>query len=327
MAYRLLLEVPEVLVEDANVVVNNVPDAQVLVARHSHVGFDETAFDLSIAAHSLRIIQAIYKWKADIDRTMPLSRHRIRIVLYSGERLTVGETTYEQMVAAIRRDQPWVEHTIPKIGDHRTTRQDRDISTPLPRESLVAVDEDERAVEDAISTVATLTEPGVHLAQVNILATDDIHTHDTITVAGTTFIRIRVYDLSKPERVYGELFGTELIGRANHPENGQWEFLGPEYDVEQEAQYGLEPDFAFLRNGPLAIALERMGRGYPLDHYTKIPEPIHLLLDTSSFNQVKAMVLMRAYGVRNPRPDAFAFRDPFGYTWSIVGHDDERTSS
>jgi hypothetical protein len=322
MAYRFLLEVPESLVEDANVVVNHVSDAQVLVIRDAHgIGFDVPARDLTVAAHSLRVIQAIYKWKTDIDRNMPLSRHRIRIAMHSGERLTVGETTYEQMVAAIRRDQPWVEHTIPKIGDHRTTRQDSVLSTPLPRESLVAVDEGQGTVENAIAQVATLTEPPVKLPEVRILATDDIQTHDTVTVAGMPFIRVGVHDLSKPERVYGEIFGMEVIGRANHAENGSWELLEPGYDVEQEAQAGIEPDFAFLRNGPLALAVERLGRGYPLDHYTRIPEPIHLLMDMESFNRTKALVLMRAFDVRDPRPDAFTFRDPFGYTWSIVGHD------
>lgn len=321
MAYRFILEVPESLVEDANVVISHAGDAQILIAHSSHgTGFDDPSQDLSIAAHSLRVIQAIYKWKADIDRNLPLSRNRIRIALHSGGRLTVGETTYEQMVAAIRRDQPWVEHTIPKIGDHKTTRTDRDMSTPLPRESLVRVSDD-----DALESVATLTEPEVRLAPVTVLATDDVHAHETITVGGVPFVKIGVHDLSKPERVYGEIFGAQLIGRGNHPKNGQWEFLEPEYDVEQEAQAGVEPDFAFLRNGPLAIALERLGRGYPLDHYIRIPEPIHLLLDMESFNRVKATVLMRSYGIRNPRPDAFTFRDPFGYTWAIVGHDGERT--
>lgn len=319
MAYRFLLEVPEPLYEDANVVVNHVQDAQVLVIRDSHgTGFDDRSMDLSVAAHSLRVIQAIYKWKADIDRTVPLSRNRIRIALHSGERLTVGQTSYEQMVAAIRRDQPWVEHTIPKIGDHKTTRQDRNISTPLPRESYVAV-----ATEDVSPREADPAMPPVKVAPIRILATDDAHSHESITVAGVTFVKIGVHTLAKPENVYARLFGADLVGRGIRTEDGQWEFLEPEYDVEQEAQFGVAPDFAFLQNGPLAIALERLGRGYPLDHYVQIPEPIHLLMDMESFNRVKAKVLMESYNVLDQRPDAFTFRDPFGYTWAIVGHDEE----
>jgi hypothetical protein len=320
MAYRFLLEVPESLVEDAVVVVSHNDDAQVLITHKAHgVGFDEPYQDLSIAAHSLRVIQAIYKWKADIDRNAPLSRIRVRIALHSGERLTVGDVEYSQMVAAIRRDQPWVERTIPKIGEHQTRTGPTNPSyeprsTPLPRETLVAVDD--RAPE--------VRPP--HLADIRILATDDAYTHPTLIVDGVTFIELGFHDLAKPEADYGEMFGLQVVGRGNFTANAGWEFIEPGYDIEQEAQFGTEPQYAFLQNGPLALALKRLGRGYPLDHYTNIPEPIHLLMDMESLNRVKALVLMRSWDVRDPRPDGFIFRDPFGYTWALVGHDGEGTT-
>lgn len=320
MAYRFLLEVPESLVEDANVVVSHVGDAQVILAHASHgVGFDEPYQDLTIAAHSLRAIQAIYKWKADIDRNAPLSRNRVRIALHSGERLTVGETDYGQMVAAIRRDQPWVERSIPKIGEHQTrtgpTRlHEEPESTPLPRETQVAIDD-----------YAPAAKPP-HLADVRILATDDASTHPTLIVDGIPFIELGFSDLARPEHVYGEMFGLQIVGRGNRAANGGWEFIEPGYDIEQEAQFGTEPQYAFLQNGPLALALKRLGRGYPLDHYTKIPEPIHLLMDMESLGRVKALVLLRSWDVRDPRPDGLIFRDPFGYTWALVGHDGEGTT-
>jgi hypothetical protein len=322
MAYRFLLEVPESLVEDANVVVSHVPDAEVILDREAHgLGIDEGARDLSIAAHSLRVIQAIYKWRADIDRNSPLARYRIRIALHSGERLPVGDMDYGKMIAAIRRDQPWVERSIPKIGEHQTrsgplTRADAPLSTPLPRETQVAV-----AGEESVATLPNAP----RIADVHVLGTDDAAIHDTITVEGMVFLRLPVLDLAKPERVYSEVFGLQMIGRGNHPEDRPWEFLEPGYDIEQEAQFGLEPDYAFMQNGPLAIALERVGRGYPLDHYTRIPEPIHVLMDMESMRRVKANVLMRSWEIRDPRPDSFIFRDPFGYIWAVVGHDGEGT--
>lgn len=324
MAYRFLLEVPESLVEDANVVVSHVPDAEVILAHAAHgLGIDEGAQDLSIAAHSLRVVQAVYKWKSDIDRNAPLSRQRIRIALHSGERMTVGEVDYGQMVAAIRRDQPWVERSIPKIGEHQTrsgplTKADAPLSTPLPRETQVAV-----ADEGNVSSLGTAP----RIADVHIQATDDIATHETIMVEGIPFILLPVLDLAKPERNYSEIFGLEIIGRGNHPKDRPWEFIEPGYDVEQEAQLGLEPEYAFMQNGPLAIALQRVGRGYPLDHYIRIPEPIHLLMDMESVQRVKANVLMRSWDVRDLREDGFIFRDPFGYTWALVGHDGEGTTS
>jgi hypothetical protein len=322
MAYRFLLEVPESLVEDANVVVSHVGDAQVVLAHASHgIGFDEPYQDLTIAAHSLRVIQAIYKWKADIDRNAPLSRNRVRIALHSGDRLTVGETDYSQMVAAIRRDQPWVERSIPKIGEHQTrtgpTRPSEEPqSTPLTRETQVAVDD---------ATSGPTARPP-HIADVRLLATDDAFTHQTVTVDGVTFVELGVSDLARPEQNYGEMFGLQIVGRGSRTANGGWEFYEPGYDLEQEAQFGTEPEYAFMQNGPLAIALRRLGRGYPLNHYTEIPEPIHLLMDMESLQRVKALVLLRSWDVRDPRPDGFIFRDPFGYTWALVGHDGEGTT-
>lgn len=323
MAYRFLLEVPESLVEDANVVVNHVPDAQVLISHAAHgLGIDEGAYDLSIAAHSLRVVQAIYKWKKDIDVNEPLSRNRIRIALHSGERLAVGEVDYGQMIAAIRRDQPWVERSIPKIGEHQTRTgplraADAPLSTPLPRETEVAV------VDDAsVATVANAP----RIADVHILGSDDVAIHNTITVEGGNFIHLPVLDLAKPERVYSEIFGMQVVARGNHSKNGPWEFVAPGYDIEQEAQFGTEPGFALMQNGPLAVALERVGRGYPLDHYIRVPEPIHLLMDMESLRRVRANVMMRSWEVRDTRPDAFIFRDPFGYTWALVAQDGEGTT-
>lgn len=322
MAYRFLLEVPESMVEDANVVVSHVPDAQVVLAHAAHgLGIDEGAQDLTVAAHSLRVLQAVYKWKADIDRTSPLARHRIRIALHSGERLTVGDVDYARMVAAIRRDQPWVERSIPKIGEHQTrsgplTPADAPLSTPMERETLVAV-----ADEASVATLGTAP----RIADVHIQGTDDIATHETIMVEGIPFILLPVLDLAKPERNYSEIFGLEVVARGNHPKDGPWEFIEPGYDVEQEAQFGIEPEYAFMQNGPLAIALQRVGRGYPLDHYIRIPEPIHLVMDMESLRRIKANVMMRSWEVRDLRPDGLLFRDPFGYTWALIGHDGEGT--
>src|SRR5918998_1335625 len=46
------------------------------------------------------------------------SRPDLRIVLHSGVRLDLEQLDRGAMVAAIRRDQPWVERSIPKVGEH-----------------------------------------------------------------------------------------------------------------------------------------------------------------------------------------------------------------
>src|SRR5690242_10873001 len=115
MAYRFLLEAPEALADEANVAVEQVADAQVVLVRDSHgLGFEEPFVDLTIAAHSLQIIQSLYDWFDQLGA----SRSDIRIVLHSGERVPLEAVDRAAMVAMIRRDQPWVERTIPKVGEH-----------------------------------------------------------------------------------------------------------------------------------------------------------------------------------------------------------------
>ena len=321
MAYRFILEVPEALVEDANVVVNAVDDAEVLLARESHgLGFQDPYRDLSIAAHSLRVIDAIYAWYADLRANAPESRVNMQVVLHRGERLSLYEVTKPQMIAAIRRDQPWVERTIPKIGEHETKHSP---GTSLIESNIVPEDSAPSAVAvdtAAPSAVDTWVKP------VTILASDDARARAGMTVAGVPYMLIGVYDLAKPERVYGELFGLRIVGRGYRTKDGGWEFLPPEYDNEQEAQWGTEPDYAFLQNGSLSIALEREGRSLPLERFGDILEPIRIVVDRRSLYYIRAKVLVRNYNVLDDtRPNVFVFRDPFAYTWAVVGDEEKRT--
>ena len=318
MAYRFLLEVPAKLAEDANVLVNAVDDAQVLVIRNSHgLGFDDPYVDLSIAAHSLRVIDAIYAWYADLGADAPESRIAMGIVPHGGQRLPIGELSRYQMIAAIRRDQPWVEHSIPKIGEHETKHSP---GTEVI-ESQVVPDEPDATALATVAGVATTTAP------ITILAADEERAAAGMTVAGVPHVLLKVYDLARPEAFYAELFGAALVGRGNRKPGGGWEFLPPAPDIEQEAQWGVEPDYAFLQNGLLTIALEREGRAYPLD-FVNIPPPIHLVVDMPSLNRIRALVLMRSYTVfDDSRPDALVFRDPFGYTWAVVGTDASTTTA
>jgi hypothetical protein len=317
MAYRFLLEVPETLVGDANIVVNHVPDAQVILARDSHgLGYEDPYKDLSVAAHSLRVLDAIYAWYDDMGATSPSSRTTLRIVLHGGERLSVGEVPKDQMVAAIRRDQPWVERTIPKIGEHETRHS--------PGTSVIETSTVPDVVDEAGASVGTLArqEVGEWVRPVTILASDDPNAHTSLMVAGVPQIVLDVVDPAKPERVYGELFGLQMVGRGNRTDTGGWEFLDPAYDTEQNAQWGLTPQYAFLQNGPLSIALRRVGRSLPLNHYRDVPAPIRVAVDRASLARVKATVLMRSYNVFENGRDHIVFRDPFGYTWAVSGYDE-----
>lgn len=321
MAYRFILEVPESLVGDANVVINTTGDAQAHFVRDSHgLGFDDPYKDFPVAAHSLRIIDALYAWYADMGANNPASRLNVRIVLHSGERLGIGDVPKSQMIAAIRRDQPWVDRSIPKIGEHET----RTTGGTEIIESAVVPDTSGR---DEVAVAATLERPivGDWVKPTTILAGDEEIARMGITVAGVPQVLVKVYDLAKPQRVYGELFGLEIIGRGNRLPDGGWEFLPARYDMEQEAQWGDEPDFAFLQNGPLSVAVQRMGRGLPLDVYSELLKPIRVVVDMPSLRRIRALVLMRSYNVLDDsRDDVFIFRDPFAYTWAVIGQNEGR---
>src|SRR5262245_60712963 len=126
MAYRFLLEVPETLAAEAGIAVGEAGDADVVVVRDSHATeYDEPYLDLTVAAQSLLVIDHLYQWFDSIGASRP----DIRLVLHSGDKLTFEAHDASSMVAAIRRDQPWVERSIPKIGEHEVedlTAADKD---------------------------------------------------------------------------------------------------------------------------------------------------------------------------------------------------------
>jgi hypothetical protein len=115
MAYRFLLEVPATLAETASVAIDQVGDSQVVVVRPSHgLGIDDPYVDMTVASQSLRIIDDLFSWY----ESLPAPRPDIRVVLHGGERHALANIDRGRLVALIRRDQPWVERSIPRVGDH-----------------------------------------------------------------------------------------------------------------------------------------------------------------------------------------------------------------
>jgi catechol 2,3-dioxygenase-like lactoylglutathione lyase family enzyme len=293
MAYRFLLEVPESLGAEANVAVGEAEDAQVVVVRDSHGrDFDEPYLDLTIAAHTLRIIETLYDWFDDLGASRP----DIGIVLHSGERLSLEAYDRGTLVAAIRRDQPWVERSIPHIGDHV--------------DDLIEIDDD--ALGDPVIPVvsAALVRPslsGAVVAPERALAIRDLN-----------HIALRVTDLAKAERFYVEFFAMEVVGRARRLAQGGYTSLNGNYSWDEAARTGHEADVTFLRNGPLTLALQRLGRGARLEW--GLLDHISVRVDATTFINLKGQVLMRSYELLASAETAFAFRDPFGMSWEITLH-------
>jgi catechol 2,3-dioxygenase-like lactoylglutathione lyase family enzyme len=290
MAYRFLLEVPESLGAEANVAVGAAEDAQVVVVRNSHGrDFDEPYLDLTIAAHTLRVIETLYDWFDDLGASRP----DIGLVLHSGERLSLEAHDRDTLVAAIRRDQPWVERSIPHIGDHV--------------DDLTEIDDD--ALGDPVV-------PAVSAALVRPSAAAVVAPERAVAIRDLNHIAVRVTDLPKAERFYAEFFAMDVVGRARRLPQGGYASLNGSYSWDEATRTGKEADVTFLRNGPLTLALQRLGRGARLEW--GLLDHVSVRVDATTFVNLKGQVLIRSYELLASAETAFVFRDPFGMSWEIT---------
>lgn len=293
MAYRFLLEVPEPLAAEANVTVEEVGDAQVILVRDSHgLGIDDPYVDLTVAAHSLTVIDNIYRWFDSIGA----SRSDIRIVLHSGERLDVEQYDRDGMVAAIRRDQPWVERSIPKVGEHEVD------GIFLPDDAERALELDKRVEREERRGVA------VHAPE------SELARH--VVFKRLNHISVQVNDLAKAERFYTEFLNMELLGRGRTTEEGEFEVLDGGYSWQEARATGKEADVTIMRNGPVTLALHRAGRGARLDR--GVIERLSVTVDGTTFANLKGEALMRPLTVVSSSDTSFAFLDPFGVVWEMT---------
>jgi hypothetical protein len=298
MAYRFLLEVPATLADTASVAVEGVDDAQVVVVRPSHgLGFDFPYVDMTVAAHSLRVVDALYDW---FD-TLGASRPDIRIVLHGGERHPLEDVDRGRMVALIRRDQPWVERSIPHVGDHEPS-QERvgysvgpgvpDVAPSLaPAEPAVAVAEREAGA----GIPAEIAGPRIR---------------------AINYFLVQVNDLAKAEKFYTDFFAMELLGRVKLAPDGAMTPMPRDYTWEQALQTGDLADITFLSNGPLTLAAQRMGLAVLLGQGAV--DMISIGVDSRTFATLKGEALMRSLTVLRSGVASIVVRDPFFVTWEIA---------
>lgn len=291
MAYRFLLEVPETLAAEAQTAVAATPDAQVLVVRDSHgLGFEDPFVDLTVAAHSLHVIDGLYDW-FDL---LGASRPDVRLVLHNGERVALEAADRGDMVAAIRRDQPWVERTLPKVGEH----EEDDIPV------AIAAD---RAIDGAGGNAPTAVAARHGKAPAEI--------DRRIRLRQVNHIAVMVNDPAKAESFYGQLLNMELVGRARLTPSGI-EPVETEFGWDAAIKDGKPADVTFLSNGPLTLAIHRAGRGARLD--PGVVDHISVAVDGAAFATIKGEALVRPLTLTASSERAFRFRDPFGLSWEIT---------
>ena len=74
-------------------------------------------------------------------------------------------------------------------------------------------------------------------------------------------------------------------------------------------------DVTYLQNGPLVLAVHRVGLGARIER--SLLEHISLRVDASSFTRIKGLALMRGYEVIGQSETDFAFRDPLNVVWDL----------
>jgi hypothetical protein len=304
MAYRFLLEVPESLAEAASIAVEVAGDTQVLLIRPSHgLGVDDPYLDMTVAAHSLRVIDLLFDWYETIGAPRP----NVRIVLHGGERYPMEAVDRARMVALIRRDQPWVERTIPHIGDHEPIAK-------TPRYSVgpgASEFEPRMDMADGGRSVAVV-DGGSDAGEV--LPTGE--PASALQIRAINYLLVQVNDLRKAEQFYQDFFAMQLLGRVRRGSDGTLVPLPRDYSWDQAIQTGEMADITFLSNGPLTLAAQRVGLGALLGQGAL--ETVSLGVNSRTFATIKGEVLMRPLTVLRSGVASFTFRDPFNVNWEIA---------
>ena len=291
MAYRFMLETPLAYSSEAEIAITQAPATQIVTNRTSFAeGYDEPRTALTISAPDLRVIGTLYAWLNSLE-----PKPDLRFVFYSGRRVNLADYDEGSLIAAIRRDQPWVERTIPKIGDHIAQPwigQEANRGEAIVN-AVIAGDR-ETFMEESIVVVE---EPRVVIESVNYMA-------------------INVTDLPKAERFYNELFGLEVVARTKSDEMGAYRLLSSDYDAVEAVMTNEMADDSFLRNGALLIALHRVGRGARVER--TLIDRVSIRVDAETYNRLRGQVLMRNYENLGGGQTYFAFRDPYGVPWEVT---------
>jgi hypothetical protein len=304
MAYRFLLEVPESLAEAASIAVERVGDTQVLVVRPSHgLGVDDPFLDMTVAAHSLRVVDSLFDWYEAGEPPRP----DVRMVLHGGERYPLGTVDRARMVALIRRDQPWVERTIPHIGDHEPMAK-------TPRYSVGPGASEFEPGSDMTHEAApvAVAERGHEAGE--MLPTGE--PASALQIRAINYVLVQVNDLRKAEQFYQDFFAMQLLGRVRRGPDGTLLPLPADYSWDRALQTGELADTSFLSNGPLTLAAQRVGLGVLLGQGAL--ETVSLGVDSRTFAAFKGEVLMRPLTVLRSGIASFTFRDPFNVNWEIA---------
>lgn len=282
MAYRFVLEVPELAQQDAKIAVETSRDAEILIERHPNVLDPSDAFaELTVVAHTLDVIDTLYNWanNEELRSTIYLSAHK-------GSRISLSEHDNKALRRLIQGDQYWFENTVPRI-----THQ---------------ID----PVMEGGARVADVPYGG-RLASSSAVAPAETK----IDLGGFDNVAINVRYMSRAEEFYRDYFGMDVIYRARR-DGEVWQHLDQNYSYEEGIHSGIEPEIVRLENGNVGLVLINVGRGKVL-HEPRIAY-ISLNVPIVTLNQIRGRALFSSFTIQEDSPLAFRFVDPFGAVWQFV---------
>jgi hypothetical protein len=221
----------------------------------------------------------MYQWMLDYGEPWP----DVRMVLHDGRRVSLPKANVSLIAAAIRRDQPWVDHTMPQIGVHE----------PLPWQR--------GAVLEAEPDVPTL------------------NPDDPTSLARRldTAPRVPVHNAAPAEQFYEEVLDLHVVARAFWREDSRLHVAEGAYDPKLARLRGEEVDVVFLENGPLQLNLERSSRGVPLPYGTD-PIAIQATATLEQIATIRGRLLMFNIDVMDSEPNTLRFADPFNVIWTFT---------
>ena len=218
--------------------------------RPSHgLGVDDPYLDMTVAAHSLRVVDLLFDWYETIGAPRP----DVRIVLHGGERHPLEAVDRARMVALIRRDQPWVERTIPHIGDHEPMAK-----TPRYSVGPGASEFEPSSGYDRWKPRRSRSPNAAHDAG-EVLPTGE--PASALQIRAINYVLVQVNDLRKAEQFYQDFFAMQLLGRVRRGPDGTLMPLPRDYSWDRALQTGELAEISFLSNGPLTLAAQRVGLG------------------------------------------------------------------
>lgn len=282
MAYRFVLEVPEMVHEDAKIAVESSRDAEILIERHPHELDPNDAFaELTIVAHSLDVVDNLYNWAITGDM-----RSNVYLYAHKGARVSLGDHDSKSMRRLIQGDQYWFENTIPRISHQ----------------------------------IDSVMEGGTRVADVPYggrlaTSTSAVQAQATLDIGSVDNIAINVRDIARAEAFYRDFFGMNVIYRA-HRDDEHWEHLDASYSYDEGIRTGIEPEIVRLENGSVGLVLINIGMGKVLHEPRLAYISLNVPMDT--LNHLRGRALFSSFTVQEDSPRAFRFVDPFSIVWQIV---------